>query len=329
MLKRFLFAGVWLFLLAVNGIMANEYKIGAGDVLEISFWQDPNLNTSVRVNQDGKISIDIVGEIDASGKTTRELEVEIVRRMSRLNKNISQAVVRVAEYNYQYVFVSGEVNNPGKYTFEEIPDLWTILNEAGGIAEAGDLSRVTIVRGGKDAGKIEVVNVAQAIATGTLDKLPKIRREDTIEIPRTLAGLPSAELANTTEKKNVIYVVGAVGTPGPVTFEKNIDVMEAIGLAGGYSDVADLKKAKVLTKDGFYGQTIQLNLEKYAKYGVPSRYTMNKEDVLMIPYKRTSIADRIFNLSTLTALAGAVSATLLIIDRLDNNNNSSTITPTR
>ncbi len=329
MLKRIITIGIWAFLLFGSSVAADEYKVGPGDILEISFWQDPTLNTSVRVSQEGKISLDIVGEIDAFGKTTRELEMEIVRRISRLNQKISQAVVRVEEYNYQYVFVSGQVNHPGKFTFEIIPDLWTIINEAGGITESGDLTRVTIIRGGKNAGKVEVINVSQAIATGTLDKLPKVYREDTIEIPRTLAGLPSAELGHGGEKKNVVYVVGAVGVPGPITFENNIDVMEAIGLAGGYNVEADLGKTRVLTKDGYYGQTIQLDLERYAKYGVPSRYTLKKEDIVMVPYKRSSLISKIFNVTTITALTGIVSTTLLIMNQINNDDNNQTTTTTR
>src|SRR5574340_479189 len=86
-----------------------DYRIGQGDVLTISFWQDEKLNSTVRVGQDGRITLDIIGQIDAAGQTTEELQNEIVRLMSRLNKNISQTVVRVSEYNYNYVFITGQV----------------------------------------------------------------------------------------------------------------------------------------------------------------------------------------------------------------------------
>jgi len=189
---------------------AEEYRIGPDDVLEINFWQAPTFNTTVRVNLEGKITLDIIGQIDAAGKTTQELQNDIVRQISRLNKDISQAVVRVVQYNYNYVYVTGQARNPGKLTFEQIPDLWEIINEAGGPTDVADLSRVTIVRGGEDAGKVEIVDVAKAISTGTLNKLPKVRRMDTIELPGTLGGIPSRDLGRSVEKKNVIYVVGAV-----------------------------------------------------------------------------------------------------------------------
>ncbi|MBU8932731.1 MAG: polysaccharide export protein [candidate division Zixibacteria bacterium] len=297
---------------------ASEYKVGTGDILSISFWQDPALNSDVRVNQDGKISLDVVGEIDAAGRTTAQLEVDIVRRMSRLNKNISQAVVRVTAFNHQYVFVTGQVNDGGKWTFEEIPDLWSIINEAGGVTEIGDLSRVTIIRGGDNAGQVEIVNVSAAIANGTMNELPKIRREDTIEIPRMPIGFPSPELGTAREKKNLIYVVGAVGLPGPITFEENVDVLEAIALAGGPTAMADLRKTKVITKDGYFGQTIQLDLDKYTRLGTLTRYTMQKEDVVVVAARRSSI----LSIANITGLIGVVTSTVLIWNLLDSNGDS-------
>ncbi|MEA2031087.1 MAG: polysaccharide biosynthesis/export family protein [candidate division Zixibacteria bacterium] len=323
MIKIFFFVLAGLIVITGSSTIADEYKVGQGDMLEISFWQDPSLNSQVRINQDGKISIDIVGEIQAAGKTTKQLETDIIRHISRVNKNISQAVVRVIQFNFQYVFVSGQVNDAGKKTFEEIPGLWSIINEAGGVTEIGDLSRVMIIHGGEgdNAGQVEIVNVRNAIATGTLNELPKISRMDTIEIPRTPIGLPSAELGQPPrERKNIVYVVGAVRQPGPITFEENVDVLEAISIAGGPIEQANLKETKVITKDGYYGQTIQLNLERYTKFGMPVRYKMRKEDVVVVPMKRSGWTGRVFNLTNVTALIGVISSTVLIMDRLSDDN---------
>jgi len=310
---RYLFTLVWV-VVAVTWCFAGEYKIGPEDVLEIKFWQDPSLNTTVRVGQDGKISLDIIGQVEAAGKTTPELQTDIVRQISRLNRKISQAVVRVVEYRFQYVFVSGQVNDPGKKTFEELPDLWTIINEAGGITETGDLSRVMIIRGGKEAGKVEVVNVAQAIADGNLDKLPEIRRQDTIEIPRTPVGMPSGELARQIEKKNLIYVLGAVNNPGPIPFEENTDILEALALAGGHTVDADLMRVKIITKDGYYGQTLQFDLKKYTEIGMPIRYIMRREDTFIVPSKGRGFLG--INLGTVATFVGVVASSILIYDQL-------------
>ncbi|UCE24762.1 MAG: polysaccharide biosynthesis/export family protein [Candidatus Zixiibacteriota bacterium] len=312
--KTLVYMGLAILMCGAATYAAEGYKIGPGDLLEIRFWQDATLNVDVRVGQDGNISIDIVGQIKAAGKTTTELQGDIVRQMSRLNSRISQAVVRVIDYQYQYVFVKGQVVNPGKLTFEEIPDLWTIINEAGGISEIGDLTRVTIIRGGRDAGKVEVVDVIEAIESGKLDNLPKIRRQDTIEIPRTPAGIPSADISQQVTRKNVIYVIGAVTTPGPITFQEDVDMLEALALAGGPVLEADLRKARVVTKDGYYAQTIEVNLDDYSKSGTPARYIMKKEDTFIVPYRRDGFLG--IGLGTAATVLGIITSGVIIYELL-------------
>lgn len=297
--------------LAVGRSAAAEYRIGSGDVLDVSFWQDPDLNVQVTVGLDGKITLDIIGQIQAAEKTTEELQNDIVRLMSRLKENISQAVVRVAAYNYNHVFIIGQVNTPGKLAFEEIPDLWTLINEAGGVGEMGDLSRVNIIRGGDQAGKIETVNVSRAIAEGKLDGLPKIRREDTIEIPRTPGQVLATEVGQSAEKKNLIYVIGAVTTPGPIKYEEGIDVIEALALAGGPTSEADLKKTQLVLKDGRFAQTVRFDLRKYSQTGRPARYIMQKEDLFIVPAQRTGFFSG--GIGMIATAVGVVATTALLI----------------
>ena len=308
-------------LISVNqSLSAAEYRIGQGDVLSVTFWQDPDLNTEVLVGQDGRITLDIIGQIDAAGKTTEQLQNDIVRSISRLNKDISQATVRVTQFQYNHVYVIGQVNQPGKRAFEEIPDLWTLINEAGGVAPTGDLSRVTIIRGGDAAGRIEIANVSEALARGELDKLPKVGRMDTIEIPRTPGSIPGGDLAQGTEKKNLIYVLGAVNTPGPITYEENIDVAEALAYAGGPTDAADLTKTQLVIKDGYYSQTVTFDLRKYSTTGRPARYVMQKEDMIVVPADRPNFLES--NLGLIATGLGAVTTAILIVDRLGNDNNT-------
>lgn len=294
-----------------NTVFADDYIIGPGDILEIRFWQDANLNTNVRVNEEGMIAIDIVGRLKASGKTTSALQDEIVRLLTRLDAPISQAVVRILEYNYQHIFIKGQILTPGKHTFETIPNLWTIINEAGGVTNIGDLSRVTVIRGGENAGEVIVVDVLGAIERGELDQLPKIYRQDTIEIPATPYGIPAADIGQQLNKKNFIYVIGAVNVPGPIQYEQNVDVMDALALAGGPTPDADLKKARIISKDGYFAQTMEINLEKYSTTGKPVRYILKKEDTFLLPRKGGRLG-----LGTVTAVLGVITSTILITNQL-------------
>ncbi|MEW5796404.1 MAG: polysaccharide biosynthesis/export family protein, partial [Candidatus Zixiibacteriota bacterium] len=307
--------GLFLILLGmISTASGDDYVIGEEDLLSITFWQDPALNREVRVGLDGKISLDIIGQIEAAGKTAEKLQNDIVREISRLNRNISQATVQVTEYRYNHVFVIGQVNQPGKRSFERIPDIWTVINESGGVAQSGDLSRVTIIRGGSDAGKIEVVNLAEALANGTLDKLPKLRRQDTIEIGRAPGQVLAGEIGVQAEKKNLIYIIGAVSRPGPVAYEENLDVLEALALAGGPTGTADLKRTHLVLKDGNFAQTVELNLEKYVSQGRPARYIMQKEDLVIVPSTRAGFFDT--RMGQVATLLTALSTAYLLYDRI-------------
>jgi polysaccharide biosynthesis/export protein len=311
-------AGLLAFVILVVGsgvTQAKEYRIGPEDVLDVRFWQDENLSATVRVGQDGKISLDIIGQIDAAGKTAEELQDDIVRQISRINKNISQCVVRVQAYNYNYVFVNGQVKQPGKRAFEQIPDIWTVINEAGGVTETGDLTQVTIIRGSEQAGKVEVVNVSAAVAAGKADGLPKIQRGDAINVPATIGGLKGQDITQQTERKNIVYVLGSVKNPGPVNFEDNTDILELLALAGGPLTSADLKKLRVVTRDGNYAQTLQFDLNRYTSSGKPARYILRKEDALVVPDKGPGfLGSGAF--TVVTATVGVITSLILVINQV-------------
>lgn len=295
------------------------YVIGPGDVLEIKFWQDNTHDAAVTVRHDGKISLDIIGEVEAAGLTTSELESQIIRQMSRYNKAISQAVVRVVSYGNLKVFVSGQVQNPGKYTFEVIPDIWTLINEAGGITETGDLTRVTIIRGGERAGQVEIVNVSSLMTAGRRGELPQIYSDDTIEIPPAPAGLPGRTVGERASGKNLFYAIGEINLPGHHDLVENIDLLDAIALAGGPTPAANLKTVTVVTKDGIKTQTLEFNLKEYQKSGAPGRYYIRPEDTIIMGQKRTGFLGLGGGLTDLVTVLGAASTAVLLITTLNSD----------
>jgi len=309
---KILFFLLLAILFSISGYAQKPYVIGPEDVLEIRFWQDNSLDATVRVTQDGKIALDIVGEINAAGLTTSALEREIIRQMSRYNSAISQTVVRVSEYNSQKIFVSGQIQAPGKYTFEVIPDLWTIINEAGGVGELGDLGRVLIIRGGENAGEVEIVNVSALVTTGRLNELPPIYSGDTIEIPRSPAGLPAATLSQSQTLRNLFYVIGEVNLPGAINLEKNIDILDAIALAGGPTPDANLKKAKIITKAGIGTQIKRINLRRYTDEAISGRVFIRPEDVIILPRRSGGLLG--LRVTEWVAVIGGISTFILMAD---------------
>jgi polysaccharide biosynthesis/export protein len=279
-----------MILTAVPAWSADEYVIGPEDVLKISFWQDPDLDQTVQVRQDGKITLSIIGEITAAGLTPRELADRIEQSVSLYNKKISQATVTVIGFNSQRVFVTGQVVNPGKKTFEVIPDLWTVIKEAGGATDVGDLTRVTIVRSEESGGERITVNLLEAISTGKLDNLPKLKTGDTIEVPRMAGGMPGRQLATDySERKNLYYIIGQVRTPGTKPYEAGLDLFDAIGAANGPTEMANLKSIRIVSKTADGTSVVHVNLNEYQSRGQARRLSIKPEDTIIIDAKSHSI----------------------------------------
>jgi polysaccharide export outer membrane protein len=264
-----------------------EYTIGPQDVLQISFWQQPALDQTVTVRADGKITISIIGEIAAAGLTPPDLARKIGERANYHNPAISQAAVTVIGYFSQKVFINGQVLRPGPYAFEELPDIWTLIKEAGGITPFADLSKVTLIRGSKDAGRIESINVDNLVAAGKYDDIPKLNPGDIVEIPALVGGMTGAGLPKSeTSRLNLVFVTGAVARPGPVNLDEHTDVLDVIILSGGSTADADLENVRVISKQESYSSVMTVDIEKYAASGAPRRYILKPEDTVVIPRKK-------------------------------------------
>jgi polysaccharide export outer membrane protein len=302
---------------------AQEYTIGPEDLLNVSFWQQPDLSSMVKVRHDGKISLPVIGEITAEGLTPALLSQKIVDNISFYNKNISQATVVVLEYNSRKIFVQGQVNHPGKYSFEFMPDLWSVIREAGGPTEAADLSAVKIIRGGEEAGQTIRVNLAQMLEKGDLSKLPKLKIGDTIEIPRSILSFGAEGVAPSFTGRNIYYIYGRIQRPGVFPLEEKVDLLDAIVLAGGPTPEADLKEVKVLIKGATYSSVVKVNLEDFSSSGRPSRFLLHPEDTIILPERKSSFLSRVWGFSRdLIPLTTAIISVYLLVDRLKQEGNT-------
>jgi polysaccharide biosynthesis/export protein len=290
---KFKFAMLLMLCLPLIGICQDQkaYHIGIDDRLQINFWQETatDLNSAVRVREDGKITLPVIGDIAAAGLTTNELAKEIVRQMAFYNPGISQATVVVLEYNSQAVVLTGAVNQPGKQSFEHIPNLLDVIREAGGAADSADLSKVTIIR--QENGKARVINVdlLKTIKSGNLSDLPPLQAKDMINIPRSAYGTGQQMATGPAFRgKNIYFIYGAISQPGVKDLGEDIDIVDAIASAGGTTETADLKNVRLIMKDVQYSSVLDFNLDKYSKNGRPARYTLKPEDTIIIPFRSSS-----------------------------------------
>jgi polysaccharide biosynthesis/export protein len=110
------------------------YSIGVSDVVRVTVWKDASLSTETAVRPDGKITVPLVGEIQAAGRTPRDVEVQLARRLTAYVKDaiVTVAVVEVNSYRFT---VAGNVEKPGMFT----PRYYVTVSEA--VALAGGPNR--------------------------------------------------------------------------------------------------------------------------------------------------------------------------------------------
>jgi polysaccharide biosynthesis/export protein len=296
------------------------YVIGALDRLSITFWQQPDLNRDVRVDQNGMISLPVIGDIKAAGLTPNELSKRIIQQMSIYNTPVSQATVTVTEYNSRSVVVGGHVLTPGSKRYEQIPDLWQVILDAGGPTSDADLSRVTIVR--KQGGKSDVINVDlfKIIKSGDLSQAPQLMAGDLVNVPQSSLGTNLAFPSQPKfEGKNIFYVFGQVIEQGPRNLEEGMDVLDGVAAARGFGPNADLKNVRIILKDAKFSNIVKFDLDKYTKTGQPPRMMLHPEDTIIIPAKSGGWSQVLSTLGTVAPIL-ATMGTLLILVRDINRN---------
>ena len=107
--------------------------VGPQDVLDITVFQAPDLSKSVQVAEDGAISLPLVGQIPAAGKSASQLERDIEARLNARYLKSAQVTVFVKEYNSQRVTVEGAVRSPGVFPLRGNDTLMQVLAKSGGV----------------------------------------------------------------------------------------------------------------------------------------------------------------------------------------------------
>lgn len=122
-----------------------EYRVGPEDVIEVFVWKDADLSRTVPVRPDGKISLPLVGELEASGKTASQLQGEIGIKLQRYVAT-PFVTVTVKEVNYPKVSVLGQVRKPDRYHIKQRITVLEAVAMAGGFTEFAKRDKITIIR---------------------------------------------------------------------------------------------------------------------------------------------------------------------------------------
>ena len=124
---------------------AGDYALGPEDVVQVWVWKEPDLSTTVMVRPDGRVSLPLVGEIDARGKTVIALQAEVRKGLETYISNPVVTVI-VKEVNYPKFSVLGEVRKPDVYKMRQKITVLDAIALAGGFTEYANRGKVIVLR---------------------------------------------------------------------------------------------------------------------------------------------------------------------------------------
>ena len=160
-----------------------KYVIGNDDVLAISVWKEPDLTKSIPVRADGKISLPLVGELQATGKTPLQLENDITEKLKSFI-TAPEVNVIVQQVNSRKFNVMGEVSRPGSYPLTASTTIMDAIAIAGGFRDFAKKTGVYILRKGSDGKESRInFNYKSFIKGKNSDQNVRIEPNDTIIVP--------------------------------------------------------------------------------------------------------------------------------------------------
>lgn len=248
-----------------------DYNIGPKDLLEISVFGLPELNKTVRVSEEGKITLPLLGEVEVEGLSKTQLEKKLSQLLEEKYLQNPQVTIFIREYQSKIVSVLGAVRNPGTYELLGRQTLLQIISKAGGLSP--------------DAA--EYIIVIRPLPDGSSNSL-KIPIEDLfikgdakLNIPlrpNDIINIPIDEIVH-------VYVFGQVRNPGAISVKKsNIPtLLRAIAQAGGFSERAS-KGGVIIKRIGENGKEnkIKVNVKDIIK-GKNKDIQLQENDVVYVP----------------------------------------------
>lgn len=270
----------WLFfvsILAVLGILASaqqpeeySYRVGPQDLITISVFDVPELNITVRIEEDGSITLPLLGRVQAEGSTRFQLEKKLAEELEKKYLKNAQVTVFIKEYQSKMISIIGEVVKPGNFELLGRQSLLQVVSLAGGFKDtaAGEVIILRQFKNGKN--RHLTIKIEDLMVKGDADLNIPLRPGDIVNVPA--------------EQFLDIYVFGQVKNPGRLQVKKDgaITLLKAIAQAGGFSERAR-KGAVTITRriDGKDVKT-QVNVRKILDGKIPD-IVLQDNDIVHVP----------------------------------------------
>jgi polysaccharide biosynthesis/export protein len=246
-----------------------NYVIGAHDVLTIQVFDQPEIGGKYAVEADGSFSFPLIGRITAAGRTLRQFEDDLKKKLSDGYFRNPQVSVAIDQYKSQQIFVLGEVRLSGAVPLTGGMTLVEAIARAGSTlpSAAGEVVVVRAPRKGagpstpEQSGAAEIFRASiRELEAGKLKQNIELQDGDTLYVPRA----------------DTAFVFGEVKAPGGYPIQRDMTVLQALSLAGGLTEHAAQNRITIVRIENGRTKEIKAKLTDIVRAGdtikVPERY---------------------------------------------------------
>jgi polysaccharide export outer membrane protein len=166
-----------------------DYRIGVDDRVQVSVWRNPELTVTAPVRPDGKISVPIIGDIEAGGHTASEVAESVKKRLSEYIREPNVAVIITELKSHEFltrVRVTGAVRTPRSMPHRQGMTVLDAVLEAGGLNEFASANRAKLYRKVREKTEVFEVSLGDILARGRLETNLVLRPGDVITVPERL-----------------------------------------------------------------------------------------------------------------------------------------------
>jgi len=250
-----------------------EYHVGVGDVLAVTVFDNVDLSRVAPIQTNGTIALPLLGDVPVAGMTVSGVQERLTILLKRDYLVEPHVEVRVREYNSQFVFVVGEINQTGRQPLKGHTRLIDLLVDAGGFtASASGEVLITRVNGSFEDGSQAL---QMRLARGTLTTEDQFKLEVALRNGDIITASP----------RRYVTVEGEVSRTGRFALEEGLTVSGAISMAGGLTKFGG-NKVKVRRVDPETGEPeiIEVNL-KDVRNGKEPDLALQPNDVITVSRK--------------------------------------------
>lgn len=214
--------------------LAQDYQIGEGDLLKISVYDNPDLEKTVRVSNEGIIILPLIGHVSAKGQTEASLSKRISEQLADGFLVDPHVSVFVQEFRAQKVTILGEINSPGLYEISGDISFLELVSKAGGFTQLAGNAAV-IKRQPADTQKhkkIIQIDLKNFMEKGDTSVDVSLKHGDAIFV----------------KIADMFYVNGEVKNSDVYKYKENMTVIKAITMANGFTEKASSTNIKIIRK---------------------------------------------------------------------------------